>query len=262
MNGELFHMAMVAAYGNHYITNTNEKVVFSCNFDYIGSIYFNKLRKGLFGKKNEIIATSVEDWYNYIKDKNCIKIELLLSETKKDNHILSAYANGVSGWYIICRFHEYSEIWVRNWGMDEDKDKTKWNINYYGEEVRVEEQKLSIEYLHDLKKKFDSILEKIGIFAIEIGFEGWKEYFDRGREALITEPGDEEKPFPKSYPLEAKQLMLAARNSWVFGGMGWWNDSPPYAAHELGRDEEFNALTKELYSTMMECIQTSVNYYC
>ena len=54
-----------------------------------------------------------------------------------------------------------------------------------------------------------------------------------------------------SYPLAAKQLLFAAGNAWVFGGMGSWND--------LGFDDcETNALYDRLSAQLYTCINTAV----
>jgi len=40
---------------------------------------------------------------------------------------------------------------------------------------------------------------------------------------------------------------LAGEQGGVFGGMGSWNDSPPFSAHEHGLSDEFEKTTSALY---------------
>ena len=45
----------------------------------------------------------------------------------------------------------------------------------------------------------------------------------------------------------------------VFGGMGSWNDSPPYYAHEKGLESEYDSLTEELLTQIRLALLYSVN---
>lgn len=44
-----------------------------------------------------------------------------------------------------------------------------------------------------------------------------------------------------------KKLTYAYDSSHIFGGMGSWNDSPPFTAHEMGISEEFERITDDFY---------------
>lgn len=60
---------------------------------------------------------------------------------------------------------------------------------------------------------------------------------------------------PSLLPLEAIQLLSAAQSSWVFGGMGSWND--------LGFEGEdqatYESLSEELYGTVNRAIVAATN---
>ena len=53
-------------------------------------------------------------------------------------------------------------------------------------------------------------------------------FFDKARHTLANEA-----------LLARERLRLACEQSHVFGGMGSWNDSPPFSAAEHGLLEEF-----------------------
>lgn len=52
-------------------------------------------------------------------------------------------------------------------------------------------------------------------------------------------------PLPE-VPEENLRIFEAASTADVFGAMGSWNDSPPYMAHEIGLDKEYEFLSNKL----------------
>jgi len=46
---------------------------------------------------------------------------------------------------------------------------------------------------------------------------------------------------------ERERLQLVCEQTQVFGGMGSWNDSPPFSAVEHGLLDEFETVTAALY---------------
>lgn len=60
-------------------------------------------------------------------------------------------------------------------------------------------------------------------------------------------------------PEKNKALFAAASRAWVFGGMGSWNDSPPYLAHEQGLDGDYERLSAALHRQIMLAVLYAVN---
>lgn len=56
---------------------------------------------------------------------------------------------------------------------------------------------------------------------------------------------------PEGLPLESRQLLAAAVKSWVFGGMGSWND---IAYSDAARGAEYDQRTDELYRSVLAAI--------
>ena len=55
------------------------------------------------------------------------------------------------------------------------------------------------------------------------------------------------------------RLFYSAKISNVFGGMGSWNDSPPYYAHKKGLEIEYDNLSEELLTQIRLALLYSVN---
>ncbi|WP_153717951.1 hypothetical protein [Eikenella corrodens] len=89
----------------------------------------------------------------------------------------------------------------------------------------------------ELLRCFDQALTDIAQLAEAIGEQHWKQaFFNRALHTLANE----------SLP-ERERLQLVCEQTHVFGGMGSWNDSPPFSAAEHGLLDEFETATAELY---------------
>ena len=90
-------------------------------------------------------------------------------------------------------------------------------------------------------------------------FAGWFE------DALAL--GDSPSPDPPyhgdmlpqtGYPLEARQLLAMATRSWVFGGMGSWNDAG-FSDEDV--QAHYQEITKRLYRAVLDGIRTAANAF-
>ena len=104
-------------------------------------------------------------------------------------------------------------------------------------EKLFEELRTSQMTEQELVRRFHQALTDISTLAEAIGELHWKRaFFDKAARTLENE----------SMPFE-ERLRLACEQSHVFGGMGSWNDSPPFSAHEHGLSDEFEKTTSALY---------------
>lgn len=66
-----------------------------------------------------------------------------------------------------------------------------------------------------------------------------------------TKPDHKKSPYYlREMPDRMKDIMLARSASYVFGGMGSWNDDPAGLAEEMGLGDDYNRLTHELEVNM------------
>ncbi|OWA37963.1 hypothetical protein B9G55_06375 [Saccharibacillus sp. O16] len=99
----------------------------------------------------------------------------------------------------------------------------------------------------------------MGRLADEIGEQHWKLNFFGPALHILNGQLHAETPLPAGYSEQAQRMYAAVYRSWVFGGMGSWNDVPPYSAHEKGKDQEFASCSDELYAAMQEALEAAVN---
>jgi hypothetical protein len=58
------------------------------------------------------------------------------------------------------------------------------------------------------------------------------------------------------YSLEAKQILVACDQAWVFGGMGSWNDVVNVDDYDL-----YRRLTNNLFDTLNNSVAAAINSY-
>ena len=107
-------------------------------------------------------------------------------------------------------------------------------------------------------------MNRIAILADKIDFQNFGNIF---RKAISILNGEKIENIQKTFygiyfselPKINKLLFYASDISDVFGGMGSWNDSPPYYAHEKGLESEYDSLTEELLTQIRLALLYSVN---
>lgn len=90
--------------------------------------------------------------------------------------------------------------------------------------------------MNTLKNEFYNSLKEMENLAIELDFLGFANMFRNGYKILENENISTKERLVKAY-----------KSTYVFGGMGSWNDSPPCYAHEKDILEKYNELTEKFY---------------
>ena len=107
-------------------------------------------------------------------------------------------------------------------------------------------------------------MNRIAILADKIDFQNFGNIFRKAIDILNGENVENiQKTFYGLYfselPKNNKHLFYASDISDVFGGMGSWNDSPPYYAHKKGLEIEYDNLSEELLTQIRLALLYSVN---
>jgi hypothetical protein len=103
-------------------------------------------------------------------------------------------------------------------------------------------------------------LEAARSFALTNQLSGWAEWFAKA--IVAAGAPDPEIPYnPDIAPggwlaLEQRQLLAAATQAWVFGGMGSWND---IWLEDESQAERMEQLTKQLYTAVMGALVAVTN---
>lgn len=160
---------------------------------------------------------------------------------------------------LACR-SGHADVWRSTWSVDREYQSScdgVWDVVYdnLGEVPDPELRHPSVE---SAIEQLSGALDAIHQFASAHKTGHWGELFAAARELLTTaEPTvpyyDQLLP---DRGLQHTRLTAALAESWVFGGMGSWNDlgfgEPDVAA-------DYQAVTRDLYAAVMTAVDAVTN---
>ena len=226
-------------------------------FEYEKNIEFlfsnNKLN---FLEKN-YKARNIEEWFDYFLTLGLEDIKILLPVSSKNLNIPNDLnTNKIK---LICYFKNNLILYFTpKW----KKISGGWNIIYTAHKYESSiNGKLKF---YDNTEDFKNVLSKIAILADKINFPNFGNIF---RKAFNILNGESFENIRNTFygqtlfkiPEINARLFYSAKISNVFGGMGSWNDSPPYYAHKKGLEIEYDNLSEELLTQIRLALLYSVN---
>lgn len=190
-------------------------------FSYVGLGYEKSLR---FTYRDGAKANGAADWYCRTTERHLADIKLL-SPTAVGDRGLLAFSGGAP--FLIACFYEGGIVtcWRADWSFDQ---KARGR-NVHLSESPFKNAPASPPPFKVHTGDFSTVLTQIGQLAGRIRAENFA------------------------------ALFAAASRAWVFGGMGSWNGSPPYMAHEQRLDDDYERLSAALYQQIMLAVLYAVN---
>jgi len=204
-----------------------------------------------------ILAANASDWFTYLRNTGAKRVRIHYEPTTDSefpDHISAAFVGGGSHWLLEVQFEEESHLYMRQTEPGVFKDhfvllEEKWG--------KVESKYSSVE---DSRKRLNRVLKQISDFASKFDYtKHWQDNFENARTMLYDfEPQKSDAFLPYGlYSKEARQLIETAFRSWVFGGMGSWND----LAFDGEDQEEYEFLSQDLYDAICRAIVSGVNSF-
>jgi hypothetical protein len=253
VNGELAQAIALIAHGNKAL-RTGESVDLEASnstFKFVREVHFGYSTGG----KANVIASRTGDWFSWLASHQVRRLRLDPSGSRGPlpAHIASSFAGG-GEWLIRAESESTSQDWIAGWAFGEQGSPRPWRVDYLGYEstaARSDERRS----LRDASEKLRNALVEAGETAAAMKEPGWDEWF---RQALAQFDNDNpvarfhDDALPAGYTLEARQLYAAAVGSWVFGGMGSWNDVMLDDADLKRRYDEVSA---DLYSAILRAFE-------
>jgi len=255
MNGEMYQLCTIAAAGKRAL-QSGESIQYIPG-KYENKITFSFLPQAHPGEAANHSASSVEAWFEQLHSMGLQDIKLLCPIAVKDRGLLG-FSNTAKS-CILC-FYKNGNVtyFAADWKFD--SERKLWNVHY--SEREWENPPSEKPHFKNNTDSFRQVLLEIKDFALKIEFEGFARIFDSARNIL---DGNEDYPDKKyglplpQIPQENLQIFEAASLADVFGAMGSWNDSPPWAAHKKGLDKEYEALSGELLRNIRLAILYAIN---
>lgn len=269
MKGEVFQICSIVTSAKHALSTKTFIQYEPMSYELGTAFQFVPQAEG---EKGEIIE-DVEGWYARCAYNGMEDIKILAPTGIKDRRVLGFINTSQN---IMLCFYPNDEIhmWMPRWILD--KSRKGWRIMF--QESIWKNHPAGKPTYKDNTAEFTDILERIGAFARELGFENWGNVFDRSIEMLKGEfdyEAYDEKvreefkknghPVPVRKHLELpghnRDIFEAASNADVFAGAGSWNDGPAGKAISSGREKEYNELSDRLFSQIAVAIMYSVNQW-
>jgi len=268
MLSSLSQLIALAAHGNAYLTGRYETGDFYPNnsaFQYCNEVMFVPPKAGIWASR---MCADPIDWFRFLKSKKCRRLMLgHTTQPKSDlpDHISAAFVGGGSVSYILSDSPKQSIYWLGQWQSAGEgcSASRPWRVTYTGVAAKGELTGCPSGDLEVWKGKLRGVLAEAGAFAESHRLKGFADCFLKAIESLESEDlsrllkEGEELP-DTGYCVEARQLLAAAQRSWVFGGMGSWNDLYFESKPDM---DKYEYLSRELYSAIISSIEQSVNSF-
>lgn len=242
MNIELLDMSRMTIMAKHYIKNGQ----FAAALSRSSSIDHRLFRFAPEGDEAPFETESCEEWLAELSRRGAQDFKLIVP-VKLDSERLDR-VNGIRCG-IICFYGDRATSWNKQWSYDPIKEK--WNVQLIEFPVNEMHDKPVLE---DVSESMVTLLERIRALAQKLQLSEFSFRFSAALKALQADLVEADIIQPAH-----RRLLQAAIEAYVFGGKGSWTDTAKFVAAGKGLTEEYEYLTKELYSGIALSIMYAVN---
>ncbi|MBD1385748.1 hypothetical protein IDJ75_10700 [Mucilaginibacter rigui] len=272
MNGTIAQLVSLATYGNAYLKHqisSDELNLYCSTFIYCKKIEFVNIEKGTGGlpDKESTIANNPGEWYRYLQTEGCTSLKLYYEHSADQSmfsdHKTSGFVGGGGVWLIESAHKKgYFKYWFAKWEVTDTKapDNRIWSITYYAVLTADKSRIKQSPPLAVVKKELSNTLKTALDFSLNNDTGGFSTAFENAI-SNIDSPNPKVEYYkdlipPDGFSLEQQQLLFSAASSWVFGGMGSWND---LGFGDEQTQAEYNDISKTLYDDIIAAIVTAIN---
>jgi hypothetical protein len=267
MVGTLSQLVTLVSYGNAYLRGWEIGSFYPSNstFQFCNTVEFLLLKPAKSGFTEELLADSPLRWLEILKSKNCTLLKLshlLTQKPEAPDHKLVAFVGGGGRWLIESVYKIDADYWEARWQVTNQnaRDKRIWRVSYGAIAWNTKRSTDAPSDLANVHRRLEQILVQICGFAQKHKLDNFATCFQNGIDCLNSNQNLEKTYHkvlvpPGWYSTQAEQLLAAAANAWVFGGMGSWND----LGFEGDEKKIYEDLSAKLYSLINESIEAAVN---
>lgn len=195
---------------------------------------FQYVRQVRFELKKRLRTSAwdtTQAWIQGLSDRGTTRLRLGAREWGNPD-LASIGSAGPARGAIFTQGSTGTEVWAShsqtNWDPNTDypADRRIWLVTYRGQ-LRRTSSLPATSTLDQALTELLTALEDIRLFAVEQEVEGWPQWFQEAIELAGSD--DPEIPYhpdaiPSDAPLDQRRVAAVAFKTWVFGGMGSWND--------------------------------------
>jgi hypothetical protein len=259
VNGELAEVICLATHGTAWLaggqTEAPDLEQSNSTFQFVGEVSFRLPKRSRLARDER--AASVRDWLERRRSAGIERLYLVIPgiPSAVDQHSLAAFANA-GQWGLLGVGKRSCELWHATWtvGDREAADRRIWFVDYEGTRLgRTAPQHVDP---HSASRVLRQCLEAAARLAEDVGEETWAEWFRRALSPTDELPYHPDM-LPTDYDAELRQLVAMAAQSWVFGGMGSWND---LGFSDADSHRRYQEVTRRLYDAVLRAFVAGVNH--
>ncbi|ASR55458.1 hypothetical protein ACT17Q_02965 [Cellulomonas sp. CW35] len=262
MNGELANVIALALHGSAWLADPSgpppELERTSSTFQFVGAFQVEPPPRRW--KRDATMDGAT--WFRWLREQGVERLWLATPDRVRGPlapHVGAAFANG--GQWAVLATGRRSSVWVPRWevGDAHRADRRIWDVRLVGswaEGVAPPQRAPVGTALAGLT----TVLEAAEALAREQDLDSWATWFAGALEQARS--GHAEIPYhadmapcPPVTP-EARHLLGVAARSWVFGGMGSWNDVWMQDDEAQAR---YDAVTGALYRAVVDACVVATN---
>jgi hypothetical protein len=260
--GSVAQMIALTIYGNAALheNSINVSALYPSNstFQYCEYVRFVDVTTSAKQVEEVQWATDSLAWFGRLRNDGFYALRLHYGATggktldgyHVPDRMLAGLVGGGGRWLIEAISPHGADYWEGSWevGNRARADRRIWRVTYariaHGQPTQAAEP----QDLEALKRELSTVLTDIHGYARSHGLNTFASLFECSQAQLAsTSPGSgvyhSDLAPATRLPLLAQQLLAAAQLSWVFGGMGSWND----VTHGGADDKEYQRLSEALF---------------
>lgn len=269
MDGQLAQIIALVAYGNSFLSgggnNAPDLWQSHSTFQYVGALKFARYLSKQATQGTEI-ATDTSSWFETLRSERATRLWYVAFAWNREDlpeHTAVAFAGSVPRAIQVDCPTGY-ELWYPFWTVEERNEPNRriWSVEY--KSLRFDHSQARTPYVEAVRPYLRQRLEAAEEFSqrAKEGAATWTAWFTAAMQLL--EADQPQAPFhndmlPKrGYSLAARQLLAAATQANVFGGMGSWND---IGFADKTVHIEYEQVTRNLYEAVKLSFVAAVNAF-
>jgi len=253
MNGEVHQQLLITALGNAYLihgVDASHPELMNHESIQIEFVYLKQ-------------KWNWQTWLTYLREEGYQRLMLVSSNAPSSSWQSSGFAGGGTPVGIRTIGTALDTIWRPHWQVHRYPTKVTWDVSYTAEPYEASRQaQHAFKPLSEYTAHLQKVLEQISIFAGQIDQQFWQTNFFEPAMQILNGSKDAPKlafELPEVYSEEAYRLLNTVYKAWVFGGMGSWNDEPAYTARHHQVEQQYQHLSAQLYTALLQSAQAAVN---
>ena len=272
MTGPLAQIVALTCFGNAFLQGKDIGEFFpnnsTCMFcDRMTFVTFDNSSLGKAEEKE--IAKTPNEWFSFIKSNGAKGVRL--SRTPQNDPIISdrmsaGFVDGGGTWLIeVLLPMDRSEFWIARWEVwnQDAPNQLIWRVTY-GCVSKGVTSVIKLPDMQDIESRLTQALREIYSFSIKHNCDGFTQWFTDALDTLDSK-GKNLHGYHKDWApdgflsSQAKMILDACQKSWVFGGMGSWNDM----GFDGDDQVENERVSGQLFQVINEAITAAANtsYY-